>query len=124
MLYPRLGPYSLVSRRNQTPSSCCILPLNIYLIAIFINERQQLWDERRDIARRILYLNMDEALMVDDLVKAGNSYLQGTCRERLVLEFTIANLLSLSLERQHDQWYEQDHQWTVRVPHSRLIGWL
>jgi len=42
--------------------------------------------------------------------KAGKSYLQGTCSERLVLEFTIANLLSLSLERQHDQWCEQDHR--------------
>src|SRR5215470_1250110 len=88
-----------------------ILPHNIYLIVILINERQQLWDERSDIARRIFYLNIDEALMGNaELVKSGKSYLQGTCSEGLVLEFTIANLLSLSLERQHDQLCEQNHR--------------
>src|SRR5215510_2596620 len=112
MLYPRLGPYSLVSRSNQTPFISYILPHNIYLIVIFIDERQQLWDERRDIARRILYLNIDDALIAGVVIgkKAGKSYLQGTCSEGLVLEFTTANLLSLSLERQHDQWRQQDHR--------------
>src|SRR5262249_25141103 len=78
MLYPRLGPYSLVSRRNQPPVSSCMLPPNIYLIVIFINERQQLWDERRDMVRRILYLNIEDALTVDVPEKAGKSYLQRT----------------------------------------------
>src|SRR5262245_3258039 len=110
MLYPRLGPYSLVSRRNQLPVSSCILPPNIYLTVIFINERQQLRGERRDMVRRILYLNIEDALTVDVPEKAGKSYLQGTYSERLVLEFTIVNLLILSLERQHDQWCEQDHR--------------
>src|SRR5262245_21603619 len=99
MLYPRLWPYSLVSRRNQMPSISYILPHNIYLIAIFIDERQQLWDERRDIARRILYLDVDDALTaVLGLEKSGKSYLQGTCSKRTALEFVLAKLLSLNLE--------------------------
>src|SRR5215475_4409981 len=116
MLYPRPGQYSLVSRRNLMPSACRILPQNIYLIVIFINERQQLWSEGRAIARRILYLNMEAALMVADIVKAGNSYLQGTCGKWSVLEFTTANLLSLSLEGQHDQRCEQDHRCSGECP--------
>src|SRR4029453_3891326 len=115
MLYPRLGPYSLVSHRNQTPFFIFILsrilPHNVYFVVIFINEWQQLGGERRDIARRILYLNIEVALRGDAaLVEAGNSHLQGTYSERLALEFALANLLSLSLKRQHDQWCEQDHR--------------
>src|SRR5262245_60419326 len=109
MLHLRLGPYFLVSGRNHLPFSSYILRPNIYLIVIFINESQQLGDERRDMVRRIFYLNIEDAPIVAP-EKVGKSYLQGTYSEGLVLEFTIANLLSLILERQHDQWRQQDHR--------------
>src|SRR5215831_108171 len=112
ILYPRPGPYSLVFHRNHRCRRVtshkfepCILPHNIFLIVIFINEYQQLRGERREIVRRILYLNTDVAKS-----EAGNSYLQRTCSEGLVLEFNLVNLLSFSLERQDDQWGEQDHR--------------
>jgi hypothetical protein len=43
-------------------------------------------------------------------VKLGKSYLQETCGKRSALEFALANLVSLSPERQHDQWCEQDYR--------------
>jgi hypothetical protein len=44
------------------------------------------------------------------VAEAEESYLQWTRSKGFALEIGFANLITLSLERQRDQWREQNHR--------------